>query len=124
MQLLPPAVGVGIRNRMTAHSFRIEQRPVPGTHTHGWVAVDEDTGDEIDLTRGGTGDHLGRYPEIARYLSDRGVPVVLEYSPHRSDTLDCDYRNNLYTWTFATGGGIVVKDIPRTVFALTLASSS
>lgn len=109
---------------MTAHSFRIEERPVPGTTTHVCVAIDESTGEEFDLPRGGTGDHLGRYPEIAHYLSGKGVTVVLEYSTRRGDTLDCDYRNDLYTWTFATGGGVVVKDIPRTVFALTVDRSS
>lgn len=107
---------------MTAQSFRIEERPIPGTATHSWTAIDEDTDDEIDLPRGGNGDHLGRYPEIAHYLSGKGVSVLLEYSTRRGDTLECDHKNGLYTWTFATGGGIAVKDIPRTVFAVTFSA--
>jgi hypothetical protein len=105
---------------MTAHQFTIEQRQVPGTHQHGWIAVDDANGAVIDLPHGGTGDYLGRYPEIAAYLSGKGIDVALDYCRRRGDTFDADHQQRVYTWTFETGGGVVVRDIPRLVAGISV----
>lgn len=100
---------------MSTYKFTIEQRPVPGEHQHGWVAIEDSSGDEIDLPKGGAGAFLGRYPEIAAYLAGKGLRVELVYSRARQDSFDADHDQSVYTWTFNTGGGIVVADIPRVV---------
>ena len=103
---------------MSAHSFTVQQRPIPGTHSHHWVAVDDDEGTVIDLPQGGIGAWLGLYPEIAAHLAGKGVAVALHYSRARGDSFDADHEQSVYTWTFNTTGGIVVKDIPRVVGSL------
>lgn len=105
---------------MSGFEFTVEQRQVPGQRQHCWVAVDAASGDVIDLPRGGTGTLLGRYPEIATWLALKGTPVTLDFSRARGDTFDADHNRSLYTWTFNTGGGIVVKDIPRVEASLTV----
>jgi len=64
---------------MSAYEFNVEQRPIPGTHKHHWVATDAGAA-VIDLPEGGTSDHLGRYPEIVAYLAGQGVIVALDFS--------------------------------------------
>lgn len=105
---------------MSAHEFTVEQRQVPGTHQHTWVAVDDATGMVIDLPQGGTGAFLGRYPEIAACLAGAGLSVTLDYSRARGDSFDADHANGVYTWSFNTGGGIAVKDIPRVMASFTV----
>jgi hypothetical protein len=106
---------------MSAHSFTVAQRPVPAQSSHTWVAIDDADGTEIPLPKGGTGEFLGRYPEIADYLAkEKGVGVALDYAPRRGDHFDPDYANDEHRWTYDTGGGIVVKDIPRLVLEITL----
>lgn len=98
---------------MSAYEFEVEQRPVPGTHEHGWVAIDRASGTAIDLPLGGSGAWLGRYPEIAAWLGGQGVKAALEFSRARGDIFDADHDKGVYSWTFNTAGGIVVRDIPR-----------
>ncbi len=105
---------------MSAYEFSVEQRAIPATHLHGWVAIDDASGAEIDLPQGGTGAWLGRYPEIAAWLAGRGVAVSLDYFRARGDSFDADHEKGLYRWTFNTGGGIVVKDIPRVIGSLSI----
>jgi hypothetical protein len=105
---------------MSAYEFTVEQRAVPGTHNHHWVAVDAADGTVIDLPQGGTGPWLGRYPEIAAHLAGKGIKVALDYARARGDTFDADHDQSVYTWTFHTEGGIVVKDIPRVISSLIL----
>ncbi|HEX8443480.1 MAG TPA: hypothetical protein VF631_07520 [Allosphingosinicella sp.] len=93
---------------------------MPGANRHGWVAIDDATGFAIDLPQGGTGAYIGRYPEIAAYLATKGLAVALDYSRARGDQLDADHGKGVYTWTFETGGGIVVKDIPRVMASITV----
>lgn len=106
--------------RMIAHSFTVEQRQVPGEPAHYWVAIDDDDGSEIPLYKGGTGAWLGRYPEIADYLASKSVQAALDYTPRRGDRFDPDYEKDEHRWTFETGGGIVVKDIPRLVWEMSI----
>lgn len=105
---------------MSTYKFTVEQRPVPNEHRHGYVAIEHSSGDEIDLPEGGTGPFLGRYPEIAAYLAGKGVKVQLDYSRARQDSFDADHNQSVYTWTFNTGGGVVVVDVPRVVSSLTV----
>ena len=105
---------------MNAFLFSVEQRSVSGQHQHTWVAIDNANGFEIDLPKGGTGAFLGRYPEIANYLIAKGHNVALDYSRQRGDTFEADHTQSIYTWTFNTGGTIVVKDIPRLVFGISV----
>jgi hypothetical protein len=66
----------------------------------------------------------GRLPrplsEIADYLSAKGLAVALDYSSRRGDTFEADHEKGVYTWTFNTGGIIVVKDIARLVWGLSV----
>lgn len=105
---------------MSTYKFTIEQHPVPGQNQHSWVAIEDGSGDKIDLPNGGTGAFLGRYPEIAAYLAGKGIDANLVYSRARKDSFDADHDNSIYTWTFNTGGGIVVADIPRVVWEMTV----
>ena len=105
---------------MSAFEFSVEQRQVPCRHEHVWVAIDDASGDEIALPKGGTGDFLGRYPEIAAWLAAKGVRATLDYSRARGDTFDADHDQSRYTWAFNTGGGIVVNDIPRLIEGITV----
>lgn len=105
---------------MSAYEFDIEQRQIPATHEHGWVAIDRASGTEIDLPRGGSGAWLGRYPEISDWLAGHGVTAALDYSRARGDTFDADHQSGVYCWTFNTAGGIVVRDIARLVAAITI----
>ena len=105
---------------MSAYSFKVEQRQVPFQHGHTWVAIDEATNAEIPLPSGGNNRRLGAYPEIEAYLGQQGVKANLVYVRSRGDHLDIDYEAEAHTWTFQTGGGVVVKDIPRLVQGLSL----
>lgn len=105
---------------MSAYEFTVEQRQFPGTHQHSWVAIDRASGSAIDLPQGGSGAWLGRYPEIAPWLAGQGVRAALEFSRARGDTFDADHQKGVYTWTFNTAGGIVVRDIPRLVAGITI----
>jgi len=105
---------------MAAHSFTVEERPVPGKPEHVWVAIDDADRAEIPLPRGGSGVYLGRYPELAGYLAAKGVECALDFTPRRGDIFEPDYENDVHTFTFDTAGGIVVKDIPRTVGRVTI----
>lgn len=105
---------------MSTYKFTVEKRRIPGEHRHGYVAIDDSSGDEIDLPEGGTGAFLGRYPEIAVYLARKGVNVQLDYSRARQDSFDADHEQSVYIWTFNTGGGVVVVDVPRVIWSLTV----
>jgi hypothetical protein len=106
---------------MAISTYQVEQRPVPGSHTHGWTAVEEETAAEIPLPQGGNGRFLGSYPEIMNHLRGRGVDARLAFSRARGDELEIDHDTGNATWTFRTAmGDVVVKDIPRVVFSLSV----
>ncbi|HEY5712619.1 MAG TPA: hypothetical protein VIT38_12055 [Allosphingosinicella sp.] len=106
---------------MSAYDFTVEQRQVPGQRQHCWVAIDDADGTEIPLPKGGNVAWVGRYPEIVvAYLAAKNVTAVLDYSPARGDNFEPAYEKDIHTFTFNTGGGIVVKDIPRAQFGLSL----
>lgn len=105
---------------MSTYEFSVEQRAIPGANEHGWVAVNDADGAEISLQKGGSGQFLGRYPEIEDYLAGKGIKAALSYTPRRGDKLDLDYEQEVFTWTFNTGGEIVVRDIPRLIASLTI----
>lgn len=106
---------------MTISKYQVEQRPVPGSHTHGWTAVEEETATEIPLPQGGNGQFLGSYPEIMNHLAGRGFDGRLAFSRVRGDELDIDHGTGNTTWTFRTAAGdVVVRDISRVVLSLSV----
>lgn len=105
---------------MSTYEFDVQQRQISGTRQHTWVAIDRASGTVIDLPAGGSGAWLGRYPEISSWLAGQGITAELDYSRARGDTFDADHKKGVYTWTFNTAGGIVVRDIPRLVTGMTI----
>lgn len=48
------------------------------------------------------------------------MTAVLDFSARRGDSFDPDYEKDVHTFSFNTAGGIVVKDIPRLQFGMSL----
>ena len=106
---------------MATHSFRVEERPVPFSHFHGWVAVDESTGQTIPLPDGGNGEYLGCYPEIEGHLkTTANLSVDLSYASRLGDTLEIEQGIHA-TFTYQRGNDkIIIRDIPRKVWSVTV----
>lgn len=106
---------------MTIYKFNVEERPVPFSHFHGWVAIDENSRDEIPLPDGGNGNNPGYYPEIEGYLKKKySLSVDLHYFGIRGDTLEIETGVHA-TFTFSRGNDkIIVRDIPRKIFGITI----
>lgn len=100
---------------MSQFSFTVEEQPVPGKHTHTWVATNAEDNSVIDLPEGGNGAAFSTYPEIAEYLNNNhGLDISLNYDA-RTDKVEIEAGGNS-TWTFHRKGNVVIiHDIPRTV---------
>jgi hypothetical protein len=83
-----------------------------------WDAVDVQSGDRVELK--GPNMVVGAYPEIANHLAGScNLAPGLVYEPRLGDKFD----QSTQTWTFKRKGHeVVVKDMPRAIFRLTISS--
>ena len=103
--------------------FDVSEKPL-GNGTHSYQAKDLQTGDIIDLPRGGNDDGtqnlVGSYPELEVHLANRhGVTTKLVFYPSLDEM---HYRPGGASWTYRRSHGlvVVVHDINRPVFSFTL----
>ena len=104
------------------YEFEIEERVIQGTHNHSWIARETTSGVEFALPDGGNGKYLGWYPEIEAHLDGAyGVNVNLSHTTALGDTLTFSNDRSQVSWRFLRQSHeIVVIDIPRTVFRMTV----
>jgi hypothetical protein len=107
-------------NAMARYEFRVQEYPVPQTHYVGWEAKDQANGKSVLLPNGGTGQYLGRYPEIEDYVStEYSKSVSLRYGGQPAgDDLSIGSDGNSI-WTFRRNGDeFIVRDIPRIILRI------
>lgn len=79
-----------------------------------WDAVDESTGDRFPVNASEPYT-AGTFPEITAYLQQRGIDFTVVYLDSGRDSLSGT------TWTYSRGNDkVIIHDIPRTIFKLTL----